>query len=350
MEELAKLLRRKLNTALQFGKARRGEETAIGLSALLFSMAIKVEDFLKSRTGRLDPWHGTRVLKAVFVIGGTAALAYATYRIWRLVRIPKFDAPKERPSAIKGPNAFTPDDGPLFRRLGRESEIREILGYVLDDQVPMVVLMGASGAGKTSLLRAGLTDILKKKGIAYHYWEALPTNPGDRLLRVIQETWIDKADINSKYEERIVTSLEELVNPSSLLCPTNHVIVLDQFEQLSGRNTSRDPVFRILRRVAREAKPPNRITWIVSFRREFRADWSDFIIPEQKRGYYPPELSLKLFSPDQAADVIACLSKEAEISVEQSVVDNLVDAATVDGQVSPVDIGIGLLVLAELND
>src|SRR6185369_16225413 len=37
-------------------------------------------------------------------------------------------------------------------------------------------------------------------------------------------------------------------------------------------------------------------------------------------------------------------------SIEQSVIDNLVEAATVDGGVSPVDIGIGLLVLTELHE
>jgi hypothetical protein len=40
----------------------------------------------------------------------------------------------------------------------------------------------------------------------------------------------------------------------------------------------------------------------------------------------------------------------SHLSIEQSVVDNLVEAATVEGEVSPVDIGIGLLVLAELHE
>ncbi|MBD0373959.1 MAG: hypothetical protein ICV60_24325, partial [Pyrinomonadaceae bacterium] len=38
------------------------------------------------------------------------------------------------------------------------------------------------------------------------------------------------------------------------------------------------------------------------------------------------------------------------MSVEQKVVDNLIDAATVEGEVSSVDIGIGLLVLSELHE
>ena len=65
-----------------------------------------------------------------------------------------------------------------------------------------------------------------------------------------------------------------------------------------------------LRKIARASKPPHRVTWIVSFRREYRADWSDFFIPEQERGFYPPELSLRLFSPAQAEEVVSALVTE----------------------------------------
>lgn len=52
----------------------------------------------------------------------------------------------------------------------------------------MIVVRGASGAGKTSLLRAGLKHILGARAI-FHYWEALPSEPDKGLLRAIQETW-----------------------------------------------------------------------------------------------------------------------------------------------------------------
>src|SRR5215208_743952 len=37
-------------------------------------------------------------------------------------------------------------------------------------------------------------------------------------------------------------------------------------------------------------------------------------------------------------------------SIEQSVINNLIEAATVDGEVSPVDVSIGLMVLTELHE
>ena len=127
------------------------------------------------------------------------------------------------------------------------------------------------------------------------------------------------------------------------------MIVLDQFEQLRGN----EKIFQLLRRIIRESKPPHRITWVIAFRREFSADWLDFISPEQENGVRPPQdVSLRLFTAEQAREVIGQLINESDLkdSIEQSVIDNLVEAATVDGEVSPVDIGIGLLVLTELHE
>jgi hypothetical protein len=159
------------------------------------------------------------------------------------------------------------------------------------------------------------------------------------LLHAIRQTWPDGVTRPS--------TLDDLVNPSDGLGRQAHVIVLDQFEQLRGSK----PIFRLLRKISREAKPPHRITWVIAFRREFSADWMDFVSPEQERGFRPPQdLSLRLFTTEQARDVIGQLANESGLSIEQSVVDNLIEAATLEGEVSPVDIGIGLLVLAELHE
>ena len=352
--ELTQQLRQVINGAIRFVKARRREEASPALAALFFWLGSAFAGWLAPEFKEfLNQWRGVLIVQGVFYVAGLAMLVYSGISIWRLVYIPELPPIKDRPSVVKGPAAFTPEDGALFRKLGRENDLQKLLGYILDDQTPLVVLMGASGAGKTSLLRAGLAHILADKGVHYHYWEAVPTDSDRRLLRAIQETWnepgshgADDAAHDAAARPPAPAMLEALVNPSSELCRQPHVIVLDQFEQLRERN----PVFRLLRKVAREAKPPHRITWVIAFRREFRATWADFIIPEQERGFYPPELSLRLFTVSQAQAVISQLIQEADLSIEQAVVDNLLDAATVDGEVSPVDIGIGLLILAELHD
>ena len=326
-----------VKTAIRTLKGRRRDQAAFFVAALCFSVGFAltrklVPDF------NTDGWIA-RLQIALYALGAIA-FVYGVVRVWRLVNPPELPPAKDRPSAIKGPMAFTEADGELFRRLGRESELQKLLGLMLDDQVLMVVVRGASGAGKTSLLRAGLKHIVGDNAV-FHYWEAVPSEPDKGLLRAIQERWPEGATKPA--------TLAELVNPSDALGRQSHVIVLDQFEQLRGNRK----IFQLLRRIIRESKPPHRITWVIAFRREFSADWLDFISPEQENGFRPSQdVSLRLFTAEQAREVIGQLINESDLkdSIEQSVIDNLVEAATVDGEVSPVDIGIGLLVLTELHE
>jgi AAA ATPase domain len=344
LPELTQQLRQVIEGLVGILRTRRREGITLAFAALLLWLGYAFSGWLPTELKELlNKRQGVLIIQAVFYLAGILLLLYSAYQIWRLVQVTPLPPPKDRPSAIKGPMAFTEDDGEVFRKLGRESELQELLGYALDNQIPMVTLMGASGAGKTSLLRAGLTHILKTKGVKYHYWEALPTNSAERLLHAIQSNWHEGS---SKSTTNIPASLDDLINPTAELCQQNHVIVLDQFEQLREGNT----VFRLLRKIAREAKPPHRITWVVTFRREFSANWRDFIIPEQKRGFMPREMSLRLFTAQQAQEIIGQLINEANLSIEQSVVTNLMQAATTDDEVLPVDIGIGLLVLSELHE
>jgi hypothetical protein len=339
--QLEAQLRQIINTAVRFIKARRREEASTTFGAFLICAGIYFPEWLEKAGVKkfAASWYGDVIGRSILIAAGVGLVLYAAFKIFRLVYVPDLPPPQDRPSAIKGPMAFTEDDGALFRKLGRENDLQKLMGLILDNQVVMVIVRGASGAGKTSLLRAGLTHILAEKGVKYHYWEATPTEPDKWLLHAIRETWPDGATRPS--------TLDDLVNPSDGLGRQSHVIVLDQFEQLRGSK----PIFRLLRKIAREAKPPHRITWVIAFRREFSADWMDFVSPEQECGFRPPQdLSLRLFTAEQAREVIGQLVNDSNLSIEQAVVDNLVEAATVEGEISPVDIGIGLLVLAELHE
>ncbi|HEY6401125.1 MAG TPA: hypothetical protein VI479_06935, partial [Blastocatellia bacterium] len=339
--QIEETLRQIINTTVRFIRARRREEAAITAGSILIWSGIYFPELLE-KVGLKELvalWKGDVIGRSLLIAAGAGSVLYAAFKIFRLVYVPDLPPPQDRPSAIKGPMAFTEDDGALFRKLGRENDLQKLLGLILDNQVVMVVVRGASGAGKTSLLRAGLTHILAEKGVNYHYWEAAPTEPDKWLLHAIRETWLG--------DSTKPLTLDELVNPSDNLCRQAHVIVLDQFEQLRGSKS----IFRLLRKIAREAKPPHRVTWVIAFREEFSKDWMDFIWPELEREVRPPrDLPLRLFTPEQACEVISQLINDSGLSVEQAVVNNLVETAMVEGEVSPVDIGVGLLALAELSE
>jgi hypothetical protein len=225
LEDVSQQLQQFVNFAVRIAKARRQEEAIIGLAAILFALGYSIPKWLTPELKAwVNSWHGLVIIPGFMFATGAGLLLYAGYRIWLLVQAPELPPPKDRSSAIKGPIAFasTAEDGELFRRLGREDEIRKLLGFIEDDQVRLIVLTGASGVGKTSLLRAGLTDILKNKKIDYHYWESVPTSSDSRLLRAIQESWT--SCIRREAEGMIKPaaagkpeSLEDLVNLSSEL-------------------------------------------------------------------------------------------------------------------------------------
>jgi Leucine-rich repeat (LRR) protein len=276
----------------------------------------------------------------VLLAVGAILFVWAVVRIWRQAIPPELPPPEARPAAIKGLMPFTREDGALFRKLGREDELSKLLGYVLDEQIPMIAIMGESGAGKTSLLRAGLSHILSQKSVRYIYWEALPSNPVDRLLHAITATW----DVGK--DGAPPQTIDEAIKPlSSSSTPT--VVVLDQFEQLRPENSAHEKIFQILRYAATAAMPPHRLKWAVAFRRQYDPIWRDFelTIPQ----FHPPMLSLRMFSEDQAAEIMATLTAAADFTLDNALIADVTRAAAnPDGRISAVDVGIGLLVLSGL--
>src|SRR5262249_55872707 len=127
---------------------------------------------------------------------GLPQAAYLTYalcavsalwllgRIWRQAAVPPPPPDVPMPSAIKGLLPFTVADGKLFGRLGRRAELQSLLALAQEDQIGISVVRGESGAGKTSILQAGLAYTLGEGGCIY--WEAVPTKAPEALLHAIR--------------------------------------------------------------------------------------------------------------------------------------------------------------------
>ena len=192
-----------------------------------------------------------------------------SFVVWRLgrLRFPSQETtpPKLLPSAVRGPLPFVETDGELFLRLGRKRLLQDLLTLVLNEETPVVVVSGESGAGKTSLLRAGLVYVLREQyARTCVYWDARTVEVESSLLRAIQSTLGGRDKIKS---------LRDLY----LDDPTGSrlVVIMDQFEQLNPNKIEHKRLFELISEAARRA-PPHPVTWVVSFKREFGADWYEF--------------------------------------------------------------------------
>lgn len=250
---------------------------------------------------------------------------WAVWRIWKEAQPPALPGDRDRPNAIKGPLPFGPDDAELFCRLGRERDLAELLGRVNDPQQGLIVISGESGAGKTSLLRAGLVASLKAKGHKVTYWEATPRDPFSGLAHALGSP--------------------QMLTPQALynaLKQEDHCVILDQFEQMDAG--THPQIFAFLKRVL-VAKPPHPFTVVVGFRREYTADWID------ETGDFTNRLSLKNFQPNQAMDVMAVLAEAAQFTIHEDLLADLLRTTSDKNErIPPVEIGIAMLVLCELAD
>lgn len=269
----------------------------------------------------------------LFALGGILLTSYQIWKFRRRAAAPPVETGGLKPAAIKGPAAFGPADSELFARLGRQRELAELRGWILDDQVPLVALMGESGVGKTSLLRAGLAYALEAEPV---YFEALPSNPSGGLLAAVHNRWAST--------DKEPASLGDLPNA---LRKIPLIVVIDQLEQLDASN--HPEMFELLREVATQ-EPPYRSTWIVAFRREYSAEWKEFELSLPKAASKRIEtISLRRFSVDQAEKVFAVLAEAGDIPLDQEAMREILVGVSMDGMVSPVEIGISLLALSELT-
>jgi hypothetical protein len=263
---------------------------------------------------------------SAYLVYGLSVLfaALLVLRLWRQAVPPPVPPAGPIPAAVKGLFPFTIADGVLFARLGRRTELQYLIGLAQNEQVAVSVVRGQSGAGKTSLLQAGVGYSLGKEN--FIYWEAVPTKAPEALLHAVRNRFAD------------IDSLESL--PEKI--PSRCVLVLDQFEQLNPGNPEHASVFELLKRVA-TSPSPHRLSIIAGFRREFAADWLDF---EEANQFRAEQVSVNLLPDPTAKDTIVVLAGEAGFTLDNALVDNFIAEVRHPDGISPVDIAIGVLSLA----
>ncbi len=208
--------------------------------------------------------------------------------------------------------------------LGRQIELQQLLGLTQNDRIAISAVRGESGAGKTSLLQAGLAYTLGQEQCVY--WEAVPEKAPDALLHAIRSQLPG------------IESLESLPDA----CPKRCILLLDQLEQLRTDEPTHAPIFALLQRIAK-GPAPHKLSAVVGFRREYTADWLDL---EKDYGFLAEQVPINLLAPRTAGDALVTLASEAGFTLDQALVENFVSSVAHSQGVLPIDVAIGVLSLS----
>ena len=145
-------------------------------------------------------------------------------------------------SPYPGLEAFTPEQAPIY--FGRGREIDQLLQQFSDPKTRFVAVVGVSGSGKSSLVKAGLLPRLRTGIIGNAPWIDLIFKPGERggnPFLALAFALKAELDISGQTENEIARSLQADVNVAEkhlteLLSHTQPatelLLVVDQFEEL----------------------------------------------------------------------------------------------------------------------
>ena len=357
---MGKLIQKWINT---FKRASRIDQIFLIIGPLLALPAFFEEkiaplfpkDFklwLDRHQSLVDGFHGGWLLVVV------GLFLYATWKIWW--RTPPKPTPVViYPGVTKGGVSWTESDGETFLSLGREDEIGQLWGWVQDPQIPFIAIKAETGAGKTSLLRAGLQYLLTQKFDLLSppqtaqtpcvYCELRPADPVGDLLALVRAEWKTAAGENLPAP----ATLTELLQQGAVL-PGRFVLLLDQFEQLNEEDPRHTPIFDFLSGLAAR-RPPCNLTCVVAFREEYASAWMNFCVRQLDANNHrrPRELILDLFRRDDrenrsGAAVLATLAAKAKLDLdtaEQPLLDAITDSR---GRISPFDLSVAFLCLCQL--
>ncbi|WP_181154225.1 nSTAND1 domain-containing NTPase [Nostoc sp. 'Peltigera membranacea cyanobiont' N6] len=131
----------------------------------------------------------------------------------------------------RGLSSYDEKDSNLF--FGREEQIQKLYQKLVDNKQQLTLVLGASGTGKSSLVKAGLIPKLRKDDKT---WRILPPfRPGESPLKSLNNVLesVKQPLIQAGISSRLFTPAEESLgnwfknNPQAKL-----LVIIDQFEEL----------------------------------------------------------------------------------------------------------------------
>ncbi|OUL28563.1 caspase family protein [Nostoc sp. 106C] len=203
----------------------------------------------------------------------------------------------ESQNPYRGLESFNEEHTQFF--FGRQALTKQLFTHIC--QQPLTIVLGASGTGKSSLVKAGLIAYIKNLDTTHQQWRILkPIRPGESPLRALNNT------LNSKnYLLSSITSLPTFdtvetlcahlatwieLNPQSKL-----LLAIDQFEELITLCKDEQERELFLNFLAEAVKNyPQQLRLVLTLRLDFESQFRDtplkqhwtaarFIVPPMTR-------------------------------------------------------------------
>ncbi len=292
---------------------------------------------LVSEALNLPPWYPIAfwlTFASIFI----AALIIAVRNYCREQPTPPEPTPPEW-TAIKGLRAFTSKDAEIFKRLQRESDLNRCVESIANGDFRFGILMGLSGCGKTSFLRAGLLPRLKEPG--YNLRGVYVRFSDEEPLKTIRKAIAKALEIPLDWLEG---DFLQLVTKAVEAARSPVVLFLDQFEQWFVHYKGveeRKPLLQGLKEWYNEEVGNVKI--VVSIRSDLYYRLNEV---QQCLGYNlgPQDVfELKKFSPQQATQVLKAIAETEQLGFDEGFLAKLTKeelADKEDGLISPVDLQI----------
>ncbi|WP_017315154.1 nSTAND1 domain-containing NTPase [Mastigocladopsis repens] len=183
----------------------------------------------------------------------------------------------------KGLQSYNEKDSDLF--FGREKQIEKLYQKVVDNKQRLTLVLGASGTGKSSLVKAGLIPKLRKDDKT---WSILPTfRPGEspfKSLNNVLKKWVKQPLIPTSPEpissDLLTLSEESLANWFNNNPEAKLMVVIDQFEELITlcKSEEREQFQKLIKNSL--ATYSDKIHVVISLRLDFEAQFQTSVLKD----------------------------------------------------------------------
>ncbi|MET8871045.1 hypothetical protein [Nocardia sp. NPDC004604] len=204
-----------------------------------------------------------------------------------------------------GLTPFSKQDQEIF--FGRTRCTTELTDLVRNDADGIIVLIGASGAGKSSLLAAGLVPAVAADG-----WSTATITPGTTPLTALAKAFHQESPENPSTDD-VLATLGQWTAPGRLL-------IVDQFEELftTCRDESERTAFlNALDRCA--TRPDDALTVVIALRADFYAQCLDY--PVLQRALEHRSYLLGPMRLDELAHALTGPADHAGLELESGLVE-----------------------------